>query len=219
MIAIVDYGGGNVRSVLRAVMAANAHQLRAGEVSLVRDPDLLRRADRIIFPGQGAMPDCMASLAQSGLSEALREAISQKPFFGICVGQQMLFEHSEEGDTAGLGIIPGQVIRFTPARGAVGADGRPLKVPHMGWNRVAFRRPHPVLEGLGTMGKGDWFYFVHSFHAEPALDSDVLGEADYGRRFVCAVARDNIIATQFHPEKSAAAGQRLLVNFCQWKPS
>ena len=219
MIAIVDYGGGNVRSVLRAVMAANAHQLRAGEVSLVRDPDLLRRADRIIFPGQGAMPDCMASLAQSGLSEALREAISQKPFFGICVGQQMLFEHSEEGDTAGLGIIPGQVIRFTPARGAVGADGRPLKVPHMGWNRVAFRRPHPVLEGLGTMGKGDWFCFVHSFHAEPALDSDVLGEADYGRRFVCAVARDNIIATQFHPEKSAAAGQRLLVNFCQWKPS
>jgi glutamine amidotransferase len=219
MIAIVDYGGGNVRSVLRAVMAANAHQLRAGEVSLVRDPDLLRRADRIIFPGQGAMPDCMASLAQSGLSEALCEAISQKPFFGICVGQQMLFEHSEEGDTAGLGIIPGQVIRFTPARGAVGADGRPLKVPHMGWNRVAFRRPHPVLGGLGTMGKGDWFYFVHSFHAEPALDSDVLGEADYGRRFVCAVARDNIIATQFHPEKSAAAGQRLLVNFCQWKPS
>jgi glutamine amidotransferase len=219
MIAIVDYGGGNVRSVLRAVLAANAHEPGAGDVALVRDPDLLRRADRVIFPGQGAMPDCMESLSRSGLAEALREVIAQKPFFGICVGQQMLFDHSEEGDTPGLGIIAGQVIRFTPARGAVGPDGRPLKVPHMGWNRVAFRRPHPVLEGLDTMAQGDWFYFVHSFHAEPALPADILGETDYGRRFVCAVARDNIIATQFHPEKSAAAGQRLLVNFCQWKPS
>jgi len=214
-IAVVDYGMGNLRSVWQALV----HVAEGREVLVTADPALVATAERVVFPGQGAMPDCMRELEARGLRAVVLEAAKSKPFLGICIGLQMLFEHSEEGDTAGLGIIPGQVIRFTPARGAVGADGRPLKVPHMGWNRVAFRRPHPVLEGLGTMGKGDWFYFVHSFHAEPSLPADILGETDYGRRFVCAVARDNIIATQFHPEKSAAAGQRLLVNFCQWKPS
>ena len=199
-------------------MAANAHQLRAGEVSLVRDPDLLRRADRIIFPGQGAMPDCMASLAQSGLSEALREAISQKPFFGICVGQQMLFEHSEEGDTPGLGIFSGQVVKFTAARGVVDPQGGALKVPHMGWNQVRFTRPHPITKGLETHDQSHWFYFVHSFHAEPNNQMDVLGQSDYGIRFTCAVARDNIVATQFHPEKSAIGGLKLLENFLTWNP-
>lgn len=219
MIAIVDYGGGNLRSVFRAVCAANSRQTRPDEVLLVSDPEQLRQADRVIFPGQGAMPDCMASLERSGLAAALREVMRERPFFGICVGQQMLFDRSEEGDTPGLGIFPGQVIRFSAARGAVSPDGRALKVPHMGWNRVAFCRPHPVLSDLPDHAQAQWFYFVHSFHAAPARDDDVLGVSEYGGRFACAVARDNLIATQFHPEKSAAAGQQLLVNFCQWKPS
>ena len=185
------------------------------DVQIVSDPDQVRRADRVVFPGQGAMPDCMASLARSGLRDAILEACAAKPFFGICVGEQMLFDRSEEGDTAGLGVLSGHVVRFTPARGAVDAQGLALKVPHMGWNKVAWRAPHPVTRGLDHDG---WFYFVHSFHAEPAEPSQILGESDYGLRFTCAVARDNIIATQFHPEKSAAAGLKLLSNFVSWNP-
>ena len=219
MIAIVDYGSGNLRSVVRAAEAA-AH--RAGlslPVELVSRPEGLRKAERVIFPGQGAMPDCMASLRASGLHEALLESLASKPFLGICVGQQMLFERSEEGDTPGLGIFKGEVVRFSAERGAVRADAAPLKVPHMGWNLVRTSRPHPVLQDLDRVHNGHWFYFVHSYHAAPLNPTDVLAESQYGKWFACAVARDNIVATQFHPEKSAAAGQQLLVNFLKWKPS
>ncbi|WVN41941.1 imidazole glycerol phosphate synthase subunit HisH [beta proteobacterium MWH-UniP1] len=211
MIAIVDYGSGNLRSVLRAfhAVAPNA------DVQIVSDPQAVLRAERVVFPGQGAMPDCMASLARSGLKEAIIEACRSKPFFGICVGEQMLFDHSEEGNTAGLAVMPGDVVKFTPDRGARDAAGAPLKVPHMGWNEVHWRWNHPVTAGLPT---GGWFYFVHSFHAEPRNPEHVLGESEYGIRFTCAVARDNIVATQFHPEKSAAAGLKLLSNFVTWKP-
>jgi len=211
VIAIVDYGSGNLRSVLRAL-----HAVAPGaDAQIVSDPDTIMRADRVVFPGQGAMPDCMGRLTQSGLKEAVLMACKTKPFFGICVGEQMLFEDSEEGPTAGLGVMPGHVVKFTPARGAVNADGAPLKVPHMGWNQVRWLRPHPVLQGVED---GSWFYFVHSFHAQPNDSSLILGSSDYGVRFTCAVARDNIIATQFHPEKSAAHGLKLLSNFVSWNP-
>ena len=185
------------------------------DVQIVATAEQVRRAERVVFPGQGAMPDCMANLARSGLREALLEACRTKPFFGICVGEQMLFDRSEEGDTAGLGVMAGDVVRFTAARGALDAEGRPLKVPHMGWNKVSWRSAHPVTQGLDHDG---WFYFLHSFHAEPKMSAHVLGESDYGLRFTCAVARDNIIATQFHPEKSAASGLKLLSNFVSWNP-
>lgn len=211
MIAIVDYGSGNLRSVLRAFHAVAP----ASDVRIVSDPDLLRTASRVVFPGQGAMPDCMASLARSGLKEAILEACASKPFFGICVGEQMLFDASEEGPTQGLGVMPGQVIRFTSERGVVDGEGKPLKVPHMGWNKVRWMASHPLVRQLDGDG---WFYFVHSFHAEPANPEHVLGESDYGIRFTCAVARDNIFATQFHPEKSSTAGLQLLANFVSWNP-
>ncbi len=219
MIAIVDYGAGNIRSVERAVHSAcMAVGQSPDRVRFVSQPDELRSAERVLFPGQGAMHDCMASLKSSGLEAALREVMQTKPFFGICVGQQMLFDRSEEGDTPGLGIFSGQVVKFTAARGVVDQQGQPLKVPHMGWNQVQFTRPHPITQGLETNTQGHWFYFVHSFHAEPSDGSDVLGQSDYGIRFTCAVARDNIIATQFHPEKSAGSGLKLLENFLTWNP-
>jgi imidazole glycerol-phosphate synthase subunit HisH len=211
LIAIVDYGSGNLRSVLRALHAVAPD----ANAQIVSDPEQVMRAERVVFPGQGAMPDCMANLARSGLKEAVLHACRHKPFLGICVGEQMLFDHSEEGDTQGLGVMSGQVVKFSAARGAADQHGAPLKVPHMGWNQVYWSRSHPVLQGIDD---ASWFYFVHSFHAEPVDQSLVLGESDYGKRFTCAVARDNIIATQFHPEKSAANGLRLLSNFVSWKP-
>ena len=219
MLAIVDYGSGNLRSVQRAVQAA-LHSVgkSPSEAVLVSDPDQLRLADRVIFPGQGSMNDCMENLKTSGLMPALREAIENKPFLGICVGEQMLFDMSEERDTPGLGIFPGKVIRFNAQRGNVDQLGQPLKVPHMGWNQVEFVRRHPVTDLL-TSEHRPWFYCVHSYHAEPINPSQILGVSDYGIRFTCAVASDNIIATQFHPEKSAAAGLRLLQNFLVWSPS
>ena len=211
MIAIIDYGSGNLRSVLRAF-----HKVAPqADVQIVADPDQVRAAERVVFPGQGAMPDCMANLRASGLQEALIESCREKPFLGICVGEQMLFDHSEEGDTQGLGVMQGRVVKFSPDRGCLDSEGRALKVPHMGWNSVRWAFDHPVMQGLS---QGEWFYFVHSFHAEPTDSHQILGESDYGQRFTCAVARDNIVATQFHPEKSAAAGLRLLSNFVSWNP-
>lgn len=216
MIAIVDYGAGNIRSVERAVHSAcMAVGQSPDRVRFVSQPDELRSAERVLFPGQGAMHDCMASLKSSGLEAALREVMQTKPFFGICVGQQMLFDRSEEGNTDGLGALPGEVVLFSADRGARDHSGRPLKVPHMGWNEVHWRAPHPILHGIES---GDWFYFVHSFHAEPSNQAHVLGESEYGVRFTSAVARDNIIATQFHPEKSANSGLKMLSNFVTWKP-
>lgn len=211
MIAIVDYGSGNLRSVERAFRAVAP----LADVRIVSDPDALRHASRVVFPGQGAMPDCMASLIRSGLKQAILEACANKPFFGICVGEQMLFDASEEGPTQGLGVMPGQVIRFAQERGVVDAQGRGLKVPHMGWNKVRWVASHPLLSHLDG---NNWFYFVHSFHAEPSNPQHILGESDYGIRFTCAVARDNIFATQFHPEKSASSGLQLLSNFVSWNP-
>lgn len=203
-ISIVDYGMGNLRSVQKAL----AHVAPDAQVAITSDPDAIRRADRVVFPGQGAMPDCMRSLRASGLGEAVAESARARPFLGLCIGQQMLFEHSAEGDTPGLGLLPGRVRGFEPAPG--------MKIPHMGWNEVWQRAPHALWAGIAD---GSRFYFVHSYYCEPADAALAAGSTRYpARDFTSAIARDNIFATQFHPEKSSVAGLTLLSNFSTWNP-
>lgn len=204
-IAVVDYGMGNIRSVSKAL----EHVAPQAEVLVTSDPDAIRAAERVVVPGQGAMPDCMRQLAASGAREAVVEATRNKPFLGICVGMQMLFERGEEGDTPGLGLLAGAVPRF-PAGEMSG-----LKIPHMGWNEVRQMSPHPVWDGVAD---GARFYFVHSYYPQPADGAMTAATCDYGIVFTCAVARDNIFAVQFHPEKSQDSGLRLLSNFVQWQP-
>lgn len=210
-VAIVDYGMGNLRSVCKAI----EHVAPGKSVVITSDPDVVARAERVVFPGQGAMPDCMRELDARGLREVVVQASTARPFLGICIGQQMLFGHSEEGDVPGMGILPGEVVRFPRDGVMVAADGHRLKVPHMGWNEVVARHRHPLWQGIPAASR---FYFVHSYHVVPADDSDIAAETDYGLRFTSAVARDNIFAVQFHPEKSAQAGLMLLENFVGWKP-
>jgi imidazole glycerol-phosphate synthase subunit HisH len=216
-VAVVDYGMGNLRSVAQAVIHA-ATALDHADVVVTSSPQVVRDAHRVVLPGQGAMPDCMAELARSGLQEAVLHAAATKPLFGVCVGMQMLLDRSEEGPTDGLGLIPGEVIRFR-LDGQYQPDGSRYKVPQMGWNRVFHdlgRGPaHPVWDGIAD---GSYFYFVHSFYARPDDPAHSVGETDYGLRFTCAVARDNIFATQFHPEKSADQGLALYRNFLHWTP-
>lgn len=209
-IAVVDYGMGNLRSVAQALraVAPEAEVKISGEISDIKS------ADRIVLPGQGAMPDCMSSLRESGLQEAVLEAARSKPLFGVCVGEQMLFDISAEGDTPGLGLLPGKVVRFDLS-GQLQADGSRFKVPQMGWNRVKQDQAHTLWQGIAD---NDYFYFVHSYYAQPSLASHTVGTTDFGTVFACAVAKDNIFATQFHPEKSAAAGLQLYKNFVHWKP-
>lgn len=209
-IVVVD-GLGNLRSVAQALRAAAPE----ADVLISSSAADLDRADRIVLPGQGAMRDCMTSLRASGAEEALLRAARTRPIMGVCVGEQMLFDESEENEgTPGLGLLPGKVVRFQ-LDGKLQADGSRFKVPQMGWNRVRQARPHPLWEGVED---GSYFYFVHSYYAAPENRDDVIGETDYGGPFCCAVGRDNIVATQFHPEKSAAAGLRLYRNFIHWNP-
>jgi glutamine amidotransferase len=210
-VAVVDYGMGNLRSVSQAVLHAAAGQ--GVEVLVTQRPEDVRAAERVVLPGQGAMRDCMRELADSGLQQAVLEAAATKPLMGVCVGMQMLLDHSEEQDTPGLGLIPGRVRRFR-LDGRLQPDGSRYKVPQMGWNRV-LQKPHALWAGVPD---GSWFYFVHSYYADPVNPAHTAGESDYGDRFTCAVARDNIFATQFHPEKSAAQGLALYRNFLHWKP-
>jgi imidazole glycerol-phosphate synthase subunit HisH len=210
-VAVVDYGMGNLRSVSQAVM-----HVAAGtglEVIVTQRPEDVMAAERVVLPGQGAMRDCMRELHQSGLKAAVLHAAAHKPLMGVCVGMQMLLEHSEEQDTPGLGLIPGRVLRFR-LEGRLQPDGSRYKVPQMGWNRVQ-QSPHPLWAGVPD---DSWFYFVHSYHAAPADPRHSAGLTDYGGRFTCALARDNIFATQFHPEKSAEHGLALYRNFLHWKP-
>ncbi|MEX3526208.1 MAG: imidazole glycerol phosphate synthase subunit HisH [Burkholderia sp.] len=209
-IAIVDYGMGNLRSVAQALRKAGPE----AEVAIVDRPEQIRAADRVVLPGQGAMPDCMRCLGKSGLQEAVIEASRSKPLLGVCVGEQMLFDWSAEGDTPGLGLLPGKVLRFD-LEGRVQDDGARYKVPQMGWNRVRQTQAHPLWDGVPDEA---FFYFVHSYYVEPAERAHAAGETLYGEPFVAAVTRDNIFATQFHPEKSAEVGLRLYRNFVHWKP-
>jgi glutamine amidotransferase len=209
-IAIVDYGMGNLRSVAQALKKAAPE----ADVAIVERPEAIRAADRVVLPGQGAMPDCMRCLAESGLQDAVVEASRTKPLMGVCVGEQMLFDWSAEGDTKGLGLLPGKVLRFE-LEGKLQDDGSRFKVPQMGWNVVREVRPHPLWDGVPD---GTYFYFVHSYYVVPDNPAHTVGETPYGAPFTSAVARDNIFATQFHPEKSAAAGLRLYRNFVHWNP-
>ncbi|HBP30683.1 MAG: imidazole glycerol phosphate synthase subunit HisH [Advenella sp.] len=221
-IAIVDYGMGNLHSVERALR----HAASEADVYLASDVAALEKADRIVFPGQGAMPDCMRNLQRSGLMEAVQRAADSKPLLGVCVGEQMLMQHSEEGDVPCLGIFPGTVRKFAGPQFAVNLqeqsdtsaalvqhEARLLKVPHMGWSRVKQAKPHALWEGIPD---DSYFYFVHSYYVDPAETAISVGETVYGHHFTCAVARDNIFAVQFHPEKSAQLGLRLYRNFVNW---
>ena len=203
-ISIVDYGMGNLRSVRNAL----AHVAPRARVTITSDPAEIRGADRVVFPGQGAMPGCMKRLNERGLGEAVAEAVHSKPFLGLCIGQQMLFEHSDEGDTPGLALLPGRVRGFPRREG--------FKVPHMGWNEVWQVAPHALWKGVGD---GSRFYFVHSYYCDPADATLASGSTRYPDGFTSAIARDNIFATQFHPEKSSVAGLQLLRNFANWDPS
>lgn len=210
-VAIIDYGMGNLRSVSKAI----EHVAPGLKVVVTSDPGVVAAAARVVFPGQGAMPDCMRQLDERGVRRAVLEAARSKPFLGICIGQQMLFDHSAEGDVPGLGILPGEVVRFPAAESMPTADGGHLKVPHMGWNQVYRTRSHPLWDAIPD---GERFYFVHSYHVAPAEAVLIASETEYGSRFTSAVARDNIFAVQFHPEKSAKAGLQLLANFVRWTP-
>jgi glutamine amidotransferase len=216
MVAVVDYGSGNLRSVSQAVMHVAAAE--NFEVRVTASPQDVLDADRVVLPGQGHMADCMGELARSGLKDAVLHAATHKPLFGVCVGMQMLLDRSEEGPTDGLGLIGGEVARFQLA-GRLQADGSRFKVPQMGWNRVFHQMgrgaSHPMWDGVAD---GAYFYFVHSYFARPTQAVHSVGETDYGQRFSAAIARDNLFATQFHPEKSADQGLRLYRNFLGWQP-
>ena len=211
-VAVVDYGMGNLRSVSQAVL----HVARGSgvEVIVTQRPEDVLAAERVVLPGQGAMRDCMRELADSGLRDAVLDAAARKPLMGVCVGMQMLLEHSEEQDTPGLGLLPGTVRRFH-AQGRLQTDGSRFKVPQMGWNRVRQAAAHPMWADVPDQS---YFYFVHSFYACPSEPRHSVGETDYLATFTSALARDNIFATQFHPEKSAEHGLTLYRNFLHWNP-
>jgi glutamine amidotransferase len=206
-IAVVDYGMGNLRSVAKAL----EHVAPQAEVRVSADPKAILASDRVVVPGQGAMPDCMRQLAASGARDAVLEAARARPFLGICIGLQMLFERGEEGGAQGLGVLAGSVPRFKEGDEKM----RGLKVPHMGWNEVFQARPHALWQGIADASR---FYFVHSYYPAPADPAVVAATCVYGAPFTCAVARDNIFAIQFHPEKSQTAGLQLLSNFVSWRP-
>jgi len=216
-IAIVDYGMGNLRSVYQAFH----HVAPDANVVIAHTPEEIISAERVVLPGQGAMPDCMKHLEESGLLEALLDAAKNKPLLGVCVGEQMLFNQSAEVRansntvwTPCLGLIPGEVRRFELA-GELQPDGSAYKVPHMGWNQVRQDRQHPIWDGIPDLTS---FYFVHSYYVVPQRNEDIAGSTEYGDWFTSAVARDNIFATQFHPEKSAEYGLKLYKNFVSWQP-
>ena len=203
MIAIIDYGIGNLKSVHNAVSFISPQT----KSIVTSDPDVVAKADRVIFPGQGAMPDCILQLEKRGLKESVIEAAKQKPFLGICLGLQMLFETSEEGGVNGFGLLPGAVKRFQLN------ENERIKIPHMGWNKVHLSNSHPMWNKIDSDSR---FYFVHSFYAEVANKSLEMATSSHGKKFTCAIAKDNIFAVQFHPEKSSELGLQLLKNFISW---
>ena len=214
-VAVIDYGMGNLRSVAQAVMAA-AHGSDV-KVVITANPEEVHAAERVVLPGQGAMRDCMRELHDSGLLPAVLDAAAHKPLFGVCVGMQMLLDHSAEGGEGGtpsLGLIPGEVVKFDLA-GQHQADGSRFKVPQMGWNQVTQTQVHPLWQGIPD---NSYFYFVHSFYARPLDTRHTAGVTDYGQSFTSVLARGNIFATQFHPEKSADLGLTLYRNFLSWSP-
>lgn len=209
-IAVIDYGMGNLRSVSKAL----EHVAPNKTVVVTSDPEVIQMAERVVFPGQGAMPDCIRELDARGLRGAVMQATQQKPFLGICIGLQMLFERSEEGNAEGLALLAGHVKRFAP-QDMHDAQGAKLKVPHMGWSRVTQTKPHAMWHQIAD---GERFYYVHSYYVVPAQAALEVGYTEYPKPFTCAIAQENLFAVQFHPEKSAQAGLQLLRNFVNWQP-
>ena len=209
-IAVVDYGMGNLRSVSKAI----EHVAPGKSVAVTSDADIIHNAARVVFPGQGAMPDCIRELDGRGLRAAVIEATKSKPFLGICIGLQMLFERSEEGDAAGLGLFQGSVKKFAAADMHDEA-GQKLKVPHMGWNQVTQDKPHALWANIDD---GARFYYVHSYYVAPLQAKLHAASSAYPKAFTCAIAHENLFGVQFHPEKSAHAGLQLLSNFVNWAP-
>jgi len=207
-IAVVDYGTGNLRSVAKALL----HVAPERTIMVSSDPATIRSAKRVVLPGQSAMPDCMRALDQSGLRDVVMEVARDRPFLGICLGLQMLFDNSEEGPTSGLGVLPGDVVRFRDERMRDSAGHR-LKVPHMGWSRVAQKEDHPLWRGVEDHTR---FYFAHSYYPVPDDPGLTAASVEYPAAFTCAIASANIFAVQFHPEKSHSAGLQLLANFVTW---
>lgn len=208
-IVIIDYGMGNLRSVSKALEHVAGTQ---AQVTISGDKATILEADRVIFPGVGAIRDCMASLREQQLLEVVKECAQTRPFLGICLGMQALMDASEEnGGVDALGILPGEVQRF--AADMTDARGERLKVPHMGWNQIRQQRPHPLWQGIE---QDSWFYFVHSYHVVPRDTDETVGSSGYGIDFCAAVARDKVFALQCHPEKSQHAGLQLLANFAAW---
>jgi glutamine amidotransferase len=211
IIAVIDYGMGNLRSVAQAL----EHVAPGTQILVTHQAEDILRADRVVFPGQGAIGDCMRELHRLDLVEILCQAASNKPFLGICLGPQALMDFSEEnGGVQGLGLLPGRVVRFGDTLRDPDTDGR-LKIPHMGWNQVNQTLSHPLWHNIAQNCR---FYFVHSYYLKPATETIKAGETHYGFTFTSAIARDNIFAVQFHPEKSAQAGLQLLANFIHWDP-
>ena len=209
-VAVIDYGMGNLHSIAKALQHADS----SVEVKVTQDAATILAADRVVFPGVGAMRDCMAALKSKDLVRVIEAAAASRPLLGICLGMQALLSRSEEnGGTDAIGLIPGQVVRFAP--GLADAQGETLKIPHMGWNRVCPARPHALFEGIPD---GSWFYFVHSFYARPDSLADVGATTDYPNPFASAIIHGRVAAVQFHPEKSQGAGLRLLQNFLSWAP-
>ena len=207
-IAVIDYGMGNLRSVAKAL----AHVAPDADIVVTGDPARIRAASRVVLPGQSAMPDTMACLDTTGLREVVLECLRDRPFLGVCLGLQMLFDESEEGPARCLGVVAGRVRRFREEDLRLPGAER-LKIPHMGWSPVAQRRAHPLWAGIAD---GDRFYFAHSYYPVPEDPAVTAGTTSYPAPFTCAIARANIFAVQFHPEKSQRAGLRLLANFVAW---
>ena len=207
MIAVVDYGMGNLRSGAKAL----AHVAPGARIEVTSDAATILAADRVVLPGQSAMPDTMAAFDRSGLRDAVLASLRERPFLGVCLGLQMLFDTSEEGPTACLGVFAGTVRRFREEE--MVQHGERLKVPHMGWSPVTQVRPHPLFEGIAD---GERFYFAHSYYPVPVDGALTVATASYPAAFTCAIAKANIFAVQFHPEKSQRAGLRLLANFVAW---
>lgn len=206
-VAVIDYGMGNLHSIAKALQHADT----SVNVQIVSDAEAIRRADRVVFPGVGAIGDCMHALNSRGLSEVIKDVANSKPFLGICLGMQALLTDSEEnGMTPCLDIFSGHVVHF--AEGLTDSDGSLLKIPHMGWNKVT-QKPHPLWDNIPQDSR---FYFVHSYYAVPDNDEDTIATSQYPDEFTCGLAKDNIFAVQFHPEKSQTVGLQLLKNFLTW---
>ena len=212
-VAVIDYGMGNLHSIAKALQHADP----STSVAVTSDRKAILQADRVVFPGVGAIRDCMDALRRLDLEPVIREAAASKPLLGICLGMQALLDESEEnGGTSCLGLIPGRVVRFAASSGNAATGDYGLKVPHMGWNRVHPLVEHPLWNGLN---RDPWFYFVHSYYVKPDEPACVAGTTDYPEPFASAVARGNMVAVQFHPEKSQADGLLLLANFLRWHPA